>query len=115
MRLGAKGQRMKLGLKRKTYLLTVEYKGFWPFWIVIDYHYATLVAVLEHVAWLGEQVKGQNGEDGIRKNVVISFYFEEFLFSKARNKKQPPLDRFIASPGREKPLGGEERSFEFDE
>lgn len=106
---------MKIGNQPKTYKLSVEYKSFWPSFVVIDWHYSNLMSVLEHAVWLGEQIKGQNGEGAVRKNVIMSFYLEEVLCSKARNKKHPPLDKFVAPEGRNKPAGGKERPLEFGE
>lgn len=97
---------MELACKLKTYMVLVGYKDSWPSRVAIKYHYGNLESASAHIAWLSEQVKGQNGEGAVRKNVVIDFSFEELLFSKKRNKKHPLLSQFTPPKNRGKPVGG---------
>ncbi len=103
---------MRLAEKPKTYVVVVTYKGAWPYYHPISYHYINLQSALAHVTWLARQIRAQNGHDADRKNVVTGFSLEELLFSKARNKKFPPLYYFSGPDGRESPKGGFDGFFE---
>ncbi len=97
---------MKLAEKPKTYLLKVEYKGFWPSFVIICYHYANIESVSAHVAWLMGKMARQNGKRGVRENVICSFSLDEYIRSKKRIKEFPLLEQFSPPSGRKKPEGG---------
>lgn len=98
-----------LALRLKSYVISVEYKSSWPGFELVDYQYHDIHEALTHLKWLGEQMNGQNGEGAIRKNVVLSFSFAEHLRSKDRDKKLPPIKKFVAPVGRNRPEGGKFR------
>lgn len=103
----------KLSLHPHSYVVSVDYKAYWPVGVCIEYHYHDLGQALRHVKWLGEQMRGQNGENAARKNVIMGFLLAEHLRSKKRDKKMPPIKKFVRPEGREKPAGGIERLPEF--
>ncbi len=97
---------VSLALKPKSYVVSVDYKYSWPAIERVDYHYHDLVQALRHVRWLARQMLGQNGEEAQRRNVVLGFALSEYLRSKKRDKKLPPIDQFTAPKGRERPWTG---------
>lgn len=95
-----------LSLRNKSYVLTVEYKSFWPTFETIEYHYHEVREAAAHMAWLVAQVCGQNGKQAKRENVVTAFLFREYLRSKRLDKSLPPIAKFVRPKGRAKPEGG---------
>jgi hypothetical protein len=95
-----------LGLRKKSYVLQVEYKSFWPTFERLEYHYHDVREVMAHMEWLMTQVAGQNGKGAKRQNVVTAFIFFEHLRSKRLDRRLPPIAKFVRPKGRNKPAGG---------
>ena len=92
--------------KPKTYVLDVECKGQWLTKFVISYHYSKFSSVEKHIAWMLKKIAEQDSKDAIRKNIIVSFTFEEFASSKVRNKRHPPLATFAKPKAHGMPKGG---------
>lgn len=96
----------KLALRPKSYVVSVDYKTYFPSAECVEYNYHDFEQAAMHLAWLADQVRGQNGEDAVRRNVVMGFLLTEFLRSKKRDKEIPPIEKFTVPAGRNRPEGG---------
>lgn len=96
----------KLGVRPKSYVIAVAYKAFWPIGEWVDYNYQSFAQAAAHVSWLLRQLKGQNGKNCERKNVVLEFVFSERLRSKKLDNKLPPVKTFLPPGRRMRPKGG---------
>ncbi len=94
----------KLGLRPKSYVVQVDYKVLG----VIEYNYPSIKEATAHLDWIASQVRGQNGKDGKRKNVVLGYSLYEFLRSKKLDRRLPPVTQFVPPKDRERPGGGKE-------
>lgn len=104
----------RLALRPKSYVVTVWYKSSWPSQVAFEYNYPSIEEGTAHMDWIADQMRGQNGPRGVRKNVIVGSMIVERLRSKLLDKRLPPIAEFIAPGDRKVPEGGRQVLPEYD-
>lgn len=90
-----------------SYIIWVDYKTFWPLGGESEeWHYHSLEEAEKHLRFLFAQVAGQNGKNGVRKNVIRGFALAFCKKAKRTKIGTLPVSRFMRPKGRKIPDGG---------